>query len=80
VRTNFMPTITQHGVGAGLNLFDANTLVTARINYPIAETIDISLLYTTTAHRNPDGTVYYPAGSLLPQVDTSLSIITTVHL
>jgi hypothetical protein len=80
VRTNFMPTIMQHGVGAGLNLFDANTLVTARINYPIAETIDISLLYTTTAHRNPDGTVYYPAGSLLPQVDTSLSIITTVHL
>jgi hypothetical protein len=81
VRTNFMPTILQKGVGGGLNLFDANTLVSARINYPIAETIDVSLLYTTTAHRNPDGTIYYPSGPLaLPQLDTSLSIITTVHL
>ena len=81
VRTNFMPTILQKGVGGGLNLFDANTMVSARINYPIAETIDVSLLYTTTAHRNPDGTIYYPNGPLaLPQLDTSLSIITTVHL
>jgi hypothetical protein len=81
VRTNFMPTILQKGIFGGGNLFDANTLVSARINYPIADNLDVSLLYTTTAHRNPDGTVYYKnAGDLLPQLDTSLSITTTVHL
>jgi hypothetical protein len=80
VRMNFVPTILRKGAFGGGNLFDANTLVTARINYPIAETLDISLLYTTTAHRNPDGSLVYPAGSMFPQVDTSVSIITTVHL
>jgi hypothetical protein len=81
MRTNFMSTILQKGVGSGLNLFDANTLISARINYPIAETIDVSLIYTTTAQRNPDGTlVYSGAPNLLPVLDTSVSIITTVHL
>ena len=81
VRTNFMPTILQKGVFGGGNLFDANTLVSARINYPVTDNLDVSLLYTTTAHRNPDGTVFYAnSGDLLPQLDTSLSITTTVHL
>jgi hypothetical protein len=81
MRTNFVPTIMQRGVGAGLNLFDANTLVSARISYPIADTIDVSLLYTTTARRNSDGSIKYAnPGDLLPELDTSLSILTTVHL
>jgi hypothetical protein len=81
MRTNFMSTILQKGVGSGLNLFDANTLLSARINYPIAETIDVSLIYTTTAERRSDGSlVYAGAPNLLPVLDTSVSIITTVHL
>jgi hypothetical protein len=82
VRTNFMPTILQKGVFGGGNLFDANTLVSARINYPVADNLDVSLLYTTTARRNPDGSVHFanPGVDLLPQLDTSLSITTTVHL
>jgi hypothetical protein len=77
MRTNFMPTIL-HGTGS---LFDANTLVSARVSYPIADTIDVSLLYTTTARRNSDGSIKYANPTdLLPELDTSISILTTVHL
>ena len=80
-RTNFIPTILQNGVGSGLSLFDANTVVRATINYPVTDNLDVSLLYTTTARRDPSGNlVYASSSSPLPEMDTSLSIITTVHL
>jgi hypothetical protein len=80
-RTNFMPTILQNTDGTGLSLFDANTVVSATISYPVTENLDLSLLYTTTAHRNKDGTIYYDdPDSLLPKLDTSLSIMTSIHL
>jgi hypothetical protein len=77
-RTNFVPGIMS---GAPAQLFDANTVVSATLNYPVTDNVDVSLLYTTTAHRNADGTLSYPAGGgLLPQMDTTLSITTAVHL
>jgi hypothetical protein len=80
-RTNFVPTLLQKGPGDGLKLFDANTLVSAAINYPVTDTLDVTLLYTTTARRNADGTIKYAHPSdLLPQLDTSLSIETQIHL
>jgi hypothetical protein len=80
-RTNFVPTIMQQGVYKGLNLFDANTVVSATINYPVTTNLDVTLLYTTTARRDPvTGDVVYPAGKLLPELDTSLAIQTQVHL
>jgi hypothetical protein len=75
-RTNFIRSI-QHGV----NLFDANTVVSTSINYPVTESLDVTLLYTTTAQRDSSGNlVYASAGDLLPKLDTSLSIEMQVHL
>jgi hypothetical protein len=80
-RTNFIPTIIKMGTTAGLNLFDANTVVSARINYPVTPTIDVTLLYTTTAKRDTSGNLQYSTpGSLLPDMDTSLAIETQLHL
>jgi len=80
-RTDFMPTILQNGAGSGLSLFDAHTVVSATINYGVTENLDVSLLYTTTAHRDAAGNlVYEEDGSLLPKLDTSLSIMTQIHL
>ncbi len=75
-RTNFVRSI-QHGV----NLFDANTVVSTSINYPVTDNLDVTLLYTTTAQRDSSGNlVYASAGDLLPKLDTSLSIQMQVHL
>ncbi len=83
-RTNFVPTLIQNGAGKGLSLFDANTVVSATINYPVTDTLDVTLLYTTTAKRDPvTGDIVYDPnspGGLLPQLDTSLAIQTEVHL
>jgi hypothetical protein len=76
-RTNFISTIIQ---GGSASLFDANTLVSAAINYPVTDYLDVSLLYTTTAHRDASGNLVYPGGGLLPQLDTTLAIMTMVHL
>lgn len=80
-RTQFMPTILQKGAGVGLNLFDANTVVHAEINYPAAPMLDVRLLYTTTAKRNPvTGELMYQPGALLPDMDQSIAVETSVHL
>ncbi|MGD0727111.1 MAG: FecR family protein [Spirochaetia bacterium] len=75
-RTNFVPSI-QHGV----TLFDANTVVSTSINYPVTDTLDVTLLYTTTAQRDSSGNLVYASSTdLLPKMDTSLSIEMQVHL
>lgn len=84
-RTNFAPTIMQKGAGAGLNLFDANTVVSTTINYAVNPNIDVVLLYTTTARRDASGNIIYPTTGtalqmLVPKLDTSLAIQTQVHL
>jgi hypothetical protein len=80
-RTKFVPTILQRGAAAGLNLFDANTVVRAEVSYPAAPTLDVRLLYTTTAKRDPvTGELVYQAGALLPDMDHSIAIETSVHL
>lgn len=80
-RTNFVPTILQKGVGGGLSLFDANTVVSASINYPVTATLDVTLLYTTTAQRDSQGNLVYASNTdLLPKMDTSFGIEMQVHL
>jgi hypothetical protein len=64
-----------------LNLFDANTLVSVSINYPVTETLDVTLLYTTTAQRDSQGNLIYANKTdLLPKLDTSFGIEMQVHL
>ena len=75
-RTDFVRSI-QHEV----NLFDANTVVSTSISYSVTESLDVTLLYTTTAQRDSSGNlVYTSAGDPLPKLDTSLSIEMQVHL
>jgi hypothetical protein len=79
-RTQFMPTILKTGA-AGLNLFDANTVVRAEVNYPVAPMLDVRILYTTTAKRDPvTGELMYTPPSLLPDMNQSIAVETTVHL
>jgi hypothetical protein len=77
-RTQFMPTILKTGA-AGLNLFDANTVVRAEVNYPAAPMLDVRILYTTTAKR-VDGVLVYQPGALLPDMQQSIAVETLVHL
>jgi len=79
-RTQFMPTILKTGA-AGLNLFDANTVVRAEVNYPAAPMLDVRILYTTTAKRDRvTGELKYTAPSLLPDMEHSIAVETLVHL
>ena len=75
-RTNFIPAIL-NGTTNGPTLFDANTVVTATISYPISDSLDVSVLYTKTASRDSAGNVIMDPtslGGLLPKLDTSVSI------
>jgi len=66
--------------GSGFSLFDANTVVKAEVQYPVAPTLDVVLYYTTTARLDQNGQpVYESASSLLPVLDTNLGIETRVH-
>jgi hypothetical protein len=61
-------------------LFDANTVVTARLNYLVSPIMDVSLIYTTTAQRDSNGNLVYENNSVLPRMSTSVAIQTEVHL
>ena len=64
----------------GFDLFDANTVVKTRIAYAVAPTLDVILLYTTTARRDSEGRLMYTSeDSLLPEMNTTLAIETSVH-
>ena len=77
-RTQFAPTILKTGA-AGLNLFDANTVVRAEVNYPAAPMLDVRILYTTTAKR-VDGVLVYKPGAVLPEMEQSIAVETLLHL
>jgi hypothetical protein len=77
-RTGFVGTIQSQGVSGAL--FDAHTVVTAQINYPVSPLMDVSLLYSVVAARDSNGNLIYPAGSIIPQTNTTMSIETQIHL
>jgi hypothetical protein len=78
-RDQFAPMLM--GGNPELSLFDAHTLVKAEIQYPVAPTLDVVLLYTTTAQVDPitGKAVYNSTTDLLPKLNTTLSIETRVH-
>lgn len=79
-RTQFMPTILKTGA-AGLNLFDANTVVRAEIIYPAAPMLDVRILYTTTARRDDEtGKLMYTKNPPWPDMQQSIAVETLVHL
>ena len=60
--------------------FNANTDITAQINYPVSPIMELSLLYTITPVLDPDGTLHYSQGNTLPDMATSVSITTSIQL
>ncbi|HUI71545.1 MAG TPA: hypothetical protein VL354_13575, partial [Spirochaetia bacterium] len=58
--------------------FSANTDVGFRINYGITPTMVISLVYTIIPVFNTDGTLHYTGSNTLPDMASSLSIVTTI--
>ena len=77
-RTKFIPTLLQTG-GENLSLFDANTVVSAEIVYPVAPTLDVAILYTTALARDANGNIIVSASTGEPEVATTVSIETRVH-
>ncbi len=76
-RTKFIPTLLS-GASEGLSLFDANTVVSAELVYPVAPTLDVSILYTTTLKRDSSGAVILDDNGN-PTISTTVSIETKVH-
>ena len=75
-RKSFVPSIRD-----GVSLFDANTVVSTSINYSVTESLDLTLLYTTTAQRDSSGHLVYASPTdMVPKLDTSLAIGMQVHL
>jgi hypothetical protein len=77
VRTKFAPTLM--GTNANLSLFDANTIVKGELIYPIAPTLDIAVLVTTTLAHDDSGNLILDPDTGSPQVSPSISIETRVH-
>jgi hypothetical protein len=77
-RTGLVGTIQSSGVSGAL--FDAHTVVSAQVNYPVSPLMDVSLLYTVVAARDSHGNLIYPPGSIIPQTNNTLSIETQIHL
>jgi len=77
-RTGFAETLQTSGLNGAL--FDAHTVVSAQINYPVSSIMDVSLMYSMVAARDGNGNLTYSPGSVLPDMNTSLSIQTQIHL
>jgi hypothetical protein len=66
--------------GAGLSLFDANTVVKAELAYPLVkDMLDVVLFYTLTPMLDGDGVPIYDGSTWLPEMTTNLAIETRVH-
>ena len=78
-RTGFVDTLQTTGLSGAL--FDARTVVSAQVNYPVSPIMDVSLIYSVVAARDANGNLTYTtAPYLLPDMNTSLSIQTSIHL
>ncbi|MBT3273338.1 MAG: hypothetical protein HN368_09300, partial [Spirochaetales bacterium] len=76
-RTKFIPTLI-NGDANGLSLFDANTVLKGELIYPIAPTLDVAILITTTTAHNDDGEVLLDTNGNT-KISPSVSIETRIH-
>jgi len=78
-RRTFMPALLGLTLDEGYApaLFDGNTVMKGEIIYPVAPTLDLAILVTTTTVTNEDGTIVYENGA--PKVNPSFSVETRVH-
>ncbi len=75
MRTKFIPTLLQKGYGTGLSLFDANTVLSGELIYPVAPMLNLAAVFTTSVLTDSDGTIVYDDGGM-PKVVPSITIET----
>ncbi|MFW5797490.1 MAG: FecR family protein [Spirochaetota bacterium] len=78
-RRGFMATAAKRGDFSEAGFFDADSVVRSEVVIPVAPTLDLAVLATTTVPRNDDGTIRYDADGK-PEISNSVSIETRIGL
>ncbi len=73
-RSNFIPTLLKKGPGADLSLFDANTVLSGELVYPVAPTLSLAAVFATSVKMNDNGEIVYDTDTGLPKVVPSITI------
>jgi hypothetical protein len=77
-RRGFFATAMSRGDFSEATFFDANSVLRSEVVYPVAPTLDLAFIVTTTVLRNEDGTIRYDDGE--PEVGNSVTIETRIGL
>ena len=77
-RRGFFATALDRGDFEDATFFDANSVVRSEMVYPVAETLDLAVVVTTTVLRNTDGSIRYEDGR--PELSNSVTIETRIGL
>jgi len=77
-RRGFFATAADNGDFKDATFFDANTVLRSEVVYPVAASLDLAFIVTTTVLRNEDGTISYKDGE--PEVGNSVTIETRIGL
>ncbi len=77
-RRGFFATAMKRGDFSEATFFDASSVLRSEVVYPVAPTLDLALIVTTTVLRNEDGTIRYEDGE--PEVGNSVTIETRIGL
>ncbi len=75
-RTKFIPTLLKRGDGANLTLFDANTVVSGELIYPVTPMLNLAAVFSTSVKTDESGDIVYADG--LPKVVPSITIETRI--
>lgn len=76
-RTKFIPTLIGNALEDDLNLFDANTTFSGEIVYPIAPTLHLAFVISTSVIMEKDGTIIYKDNGY-PKIVPVISIETRI--
>lgn len=76
-RTKFIPTLLDNSSEENLTLFDANTTFTGEIVYPIAPTLALAAIVSTSVRTNSDGSIKYESNGY-PEIVPVITIETRI--
>ena len=76
-RTKFIPTLLETSSESDLTLFDANTTFIGELVYPIAPTLALAAIVTTSVRTNSDGSIVYESNGY-PEIVPVITIETRI--
>ncbi|MCK5153648.1 MAG: hypothetical protein KAQ93_04755, partial [Spirochaetales bacterium] len=76
-RTKFIPTLLDTSEEANLTLFDANTTFTGEIVYPIAPTLALAAIVSTSVRTDSNGAIIYESNGY-PEIVPVITIETRI--